>query len=75
MQVRTKAEKLMPRRVASSFGGVAQRIWDAQGHGDLVAVHQEVPDLGFVGIALDEFLCSCQASALPSLEMQYKCVY
>lgn len=35
---------------------VAQGVGDAQGHGDLVAVHQEAPDLGLVGIALDELL-------------------
>lgn len=38
------------------FRSVAQGVGDAQGHGDLVAVHQEAPDLGLVGIALDELL-------------------
>ena len=35
---------------------VAQGVGDAQCHGDLVAIHQEAPDLGLVGIALDELL-------------------
>ena len=38
------------------LGRVAQGVGDAQGHGYLVAVHQEAPDLGFVGVALDELL-------------------
>ena len=38
------------------FRSVAQGVGDAKGHGDLVAVHQEAPDLGLVGIALDEIL-------------------
>ena len=55
MHVRTKAEKLMPRS-RLLFRRVAQGVGDAQGHGDLVAVHQEAPDFGLVGIALDELL-------------------
>ena len=54
MHVRTKAEKLMPRMQGLLFRRVAQGVRNAQGHGDLVAVHQEAPDFGLVGIALDE---------------------
>ena len=52
MQVRTKAEKLMPRRAASSFAASRRVSGDAQGHGDLVAVHQEASDLGLAGLLL-----------------------
>lgn len=31
------------------FRSVAQGVGDAQGYGDLGAVHQEAPDLGLVG--------------------------
>lgn len=38
------------------FRSVAQGVGDTQGYGDLGAVHQEAPDLGLVGVALDELL-------------------
>lgn len=56
IQVCTKAEKLMPRRAVSSFATSRKVSGDTQSHGDLVAVHREAPDLGLVGVALDELL-------------------
>lgn len=56
MQVRTKAEKLMPRRAASSFAALRRVSGMRRVTETWVAVHQEAPDLGLVGVALDELL-------------------
>lgn len=73
MQVRTKAEKLMPRRAASSFAASHR----ASGIRRVTEIRSPFTRKLLISVSLGLLLMSSlsyQASALPSFEMQYKCV-